>query len=77
MAKKKVPKWLWDFSLVYKSALLCHMARGTGKRTGYVDVTGQTPNISEWLNFKFYDLIWWLERPTKPDFTEDTQQLAW
>jgi hypothetical protein len=29
MMKKKVPKHLWDFGLVYESKLLSHMARGS------------------------------------------------
>ena len=31
MTKKKVPKRLWDFGLMYESKLLSHMARGTDK----------------------------------------------
>jgi hypothetical protein len=68
MTKKEVPKRLWDFGLVYESELLCHMACGSDRRTGYEEVTGRTPDISEWLDFKFYDLVWWLDRPTKPSF---------
>ena len=73
MVKKQVPKRLWDFSLVYKSELLCRMAQGTDNRTGYEEVTGQTPDISEWLDFEFYNLVWWLDRPNKPDFMENTR----
>jgi hypothetical protein len=39
-------------------------------------VTGQTPDISEWLDFEFYDLVWWLDRRTKPNFTDATRRLA-
>jgi hypothetical protein len=52
------------------------MARGSNRRTGYEEVTVQTPDISEWLDFEFYDLVWWLDRPTKPNFTDATRQLA-
>jgi Reverse transcriptase (RNA-dependent DNA polymerase) len=76
MHRKKVPKRLWDFGLVYESELLCRMARGADQRTGYEEVTGQTPDISEWLDFEFFDLVWWLDRPTKPDFTDITRRLA-
>jgi hypothetical protein len=76
MTKKKVPKRLWDFGLVYESELLSRMARGNDRRTGYEEVTGQTPDISEWLDFEFYDLVWWLDRPTKPNFTDNTRRLA-
>ena len=39
-------------------------------------MTGQTADISEWLDFEFYDLVWWLDRPTKPNFTDHTRRLA-
>jgi hypothetical protein len=76
MTKKKVPKRLWDFGLVYESELLSRMARGNDRRTGYEEITGQTPDISEWLDFEFYDLVWWLDRSTKPNFTDHTRRLA-
>ena len=76
MTKRKVPKRLWDYGLVYESELLSRMARGSNRRTGYEEVTGQTPDISEWLDFEFYDLVWWLDRPTKPNFTDATRRLA-
>ena len=55
MTKKKVPKRLWDFGLIYESELLSWMAQGDDYWTGYEVVTGQTPDISKWLDFKFYD----------------------
>jgi hypothetical protein len=70
MTKKKVPKRLWDFGLVYESKLLSWMAHGSDRRTGYEEVTGQTPDISEWLDFEFYDLVWRLDRPVKPNVTD-------
>ena len=76
MTKKNVPKQLWDFGLVYESKLLSQMALGTTGRTGYEEITGQTPDISEWLDFEFYDLVWWLDHLMKPDFIENTRWLA-
>ena len=73
MTKKNVPKRLWDFGLVYESELLSRMARGLDRRTGYEEITGQTPDISEWLDFEFYDLVWWLDRSTKPNFMDHTR----
>jgi hypothetical protein len=58
MVKQKVPKNLWDYSLVYEGELLSHMARSSDRRTGYKEVTGKTPDISEGMDFAFYDLIW-------------------
>jgi hypothetical protein len=61
MQKKKVPRQLWDYGLVYEGELLSQMACGEGCRSGYEMVTGNTPDISEWLDFKFYDLVWWID----------------
>ena len=72
MTKKDVPRRLWDFGLVYESEILSRMSRGPNKRTGYEEVTGNTPEIGEWLDFEFYDLVWWLDRATKPS-SDDTQ----
>jgi hypothetical protein len=52
------------------------MARGKDLRSGYEEVTGNTPDISEWLDFEFYDLVWWIDRPNKPDVTEERRRLA-
>jgi hypothetical protein len=72
MTKKKVPKRLWDFGLVYKSELLSCMVQGSDQHTGYEEVTGQTSGISEWIDFEFWDLVWWLDRLTKPNFMDHT-----
>lgn len=40
-------------------------------------MTGQMPDISEWLDFEFYDLVWWLDQLTKPHVTDYTWRLAW
>jgi hypothetical protein len=52
------------------------MARGSDGRTEYEEVTGQTPDISEWLDFEFYDLVWWIHCPKKPYFTDHVRQLG-
>ena len=35
----------------------------------WTHVTGQTPDISEWLDFSFYDLVWF-HQADKPGFTK-------
>jgi hypothetical protein len=67
---------LWDFGLVYESELLSRMARGDNWRTRYEVVIGQMPDISEWLDFEFYNLVWWLERFKKPIITDNQRRLA-
>ena len=76
LQKKKVPTRLWDYGLVYEAELLSRMAQGKDGRTGYKEVTGNTADISEWLDFEFYDLVWWWDRPKKPGMTDRTRQLG-
>ena len=53
------------------------MSRGSDRWTSYEEVTGRTADISKWLDFEFYDLVWWLDCPTKPDINDPTWRLAW
>jgi hypothetical protein len=58
-AGENVYSWWWNYSLVYKGKLLTKMSCSDDGRSGYKQVTGETPDISEWLDFEFYDLVWW------------------
>jgi len=58
MQQQGVPKRLWDYRLVWASEIMNRMARGDG-RTPYEIITGNTPDISEWLDFNFYDWCWY------------------
>jgi hypothetical protein len=60
-------------SLVYKGKLLTSMSHGNDSRCGYEQVTGETPDISEWLDFEFYVLVWWWDRPNKPNINDETK----
>jgi Reverse transcriptase (RNA-dependent DNA polymerase) len=62
MLKKKVPTRLWDYGLVYESNILNRIPRGQRQRTGLEMVTGETPDISEWIDFEFYDRVWFYDR---------------
>ena len=76
MHKKKLSKRLWDFGLVYESELLLRMARGRDRRIGHEEVTGDTADISKWLDFEKYDLVYWMDRPNKPDTLDDVRRLG-
>ncbi|MHA7927589.1 MAG: Ty1/Copia family ribonuclease HI, partial [Marinobacter sp.] len=69
--EKRIPPRLWDYALVYESEILSRMSRGDSleDRTGYERLTGRTPDISEWLDFEFYDLVWYYsdDAPAQPD----------
>jgi hypothetical protein len=59
MTEKNVPARLWDRSLVHEAQIMSLLARGGNNRSGYEQVTGRTPDISEYLDFGFYDLVWY------------------
>ena len=76
MHKKTVPKRLWDFGLVVESKILTQIACGQDRHTRYEELTGQTSDISEWIDFEFYDLVYWYDRPNKPDVSNNVRRLA-
>jgi len=53
MHSKNVPKQLWDYGLVWVSEITNQTAHGPDARTPIEEVTGNTPDISEWLDFDF------------------------
>mmetsp|Transcript_5560 Transcript_5560/g.8528 ORF Transcript_5560/g.8528 Transcript_5560/m.8528 type:complete len:135 (-) Transcript_5560:93-497(-) len=56
-AAEKVPSRLWEYGLVYDAEVLSRTVTISGKRTGWEKVTGDTPDISEWLDFPFYGWV--------------------
>ena len=76
MHKKTVPKRLWGFGLVYESELLSRMARGRDCRTGYEEVIGDTAYISKCLDFEMNDLVYWIDKPNKPDTSDNVRRLG-
>ena len=76
MQKKRVPKRLWDFGLVVESEILTRMARGQDRRTGYDEVPGKTADISECLDFEFYYLVYWYDRPNKLYVSNNVRRLS-
>ncbi len=63
MLRKGIPKALWDYGLVYIAEIQLLITRGSEEVPGLERVLGQTIDISECLDFEFYDLVWsWDER---------------
>ena len=58
-----------------ESEILMRMACGQDCHTVYEEVTGQTAEISEWIDFEFYDLIYWYDRSNKTDVSDDVRRL--
>lgn len=60
MAKKDVPKRLWDYGLVWiceTGNLTVSTSRYANGRTPLEIITGETPDISEYTDFSFYDWV--------------------
>jgi len=75
MIRKKVPKRLWDYALVWIGEILSRTASGHDGIPGLEKLLGQTIDISEWLDFDFYDLIWYWDE-SKRDMTTDNCRLG-
>ena len=73
MTEKGVPGRLWDCAMAHKSEILTRMSRGPTGRTGHEEVTGNTPDIAEWLDFEFYDRVWVLHQAPS---TEENKRLG-
>jgi hypothetical protein len=67
MTRQRVHNRLWDYGLVYKSEILSRLSRGHDGRIGYERLTRVTPDISECLDFDFYDLVWYHADPRNTD----------
>ena len=50
---------LWPYCLAYETDIFNRIWRPKNNRTGWESVTGTTPDISEYLDFKFYGWVWW------------------
>ena len=60
MIQKKVPKVLWDFGMTWVSDVMSKTCSVTGDLHGNIPiqgVTGKTEDISEYLDFGFYDQV--------------------
>ena len=71
-----VPRRLWDYGLVYEAGVLSRVARGHDGRSGLERLSGDTPDISEWIDFSFYDLVWF-HNNAKTDAADDLVQLGY
>jgi len=53
------------------------MIRRYDLRSGYQVVLGETPDISKWIEFGFYEYVWFLHTPTNDMLDETTQIGRW
>jgi hypothetical protein len=74
MTEKSVPSRLWDYGLVYEAEIMSRMCRGDEERSGLEILTGETPDISEWSDFTFFDIVWY--HVASNDTTTETRRLG-
>eukprot|EP00957_Ditylum_brightwellii_P175975 13399801-Ditylum_brightwellii.AAC.1 len=65
--KKNIHIWLWDFVLMFIVATFSLTWNARTGRTGMEAVTGDTPDISEWIDSDLWDCVWHWDGPHKED----------
>ncbi len=75
MVSRNAPRRLWCFGLEHQARLMHFIPRGHNDRSGYEIITGKTPDISEYLDFDFYDLVWYWRSPN-PSLSQHDRELA-
>ena len=75
MREAQIPSRLWDYGLVYIAEVQSLLARGPLQRSGLELISGQTPDISEWLDFDFYDRVWYWDQK-KMDMSDEQARIG-
>ena len=63
MVRKRVPKVLWDYGMQWVSSIMSMTFTTTGNLNDIPlsQVLGASIDISEYLDFGFYDHIWYID----------------
>jgi hypothetical protein len=64
-----------SFGLEHQARLMHFIPRGHHEQSGYKMIKGESLDISEYLDFNFYDLVWYWRQPS-PSLSEHDQELA-
>ncbi len=75
MGSNHVPRCLWCFGLEHQARLMHFILWGQNELSGYEMITGKTPDILEYLDFDFCDLVWYWHQPN-PSLSEHNCELA-
>ena len=70
MNHQQTPHHLWDFCAVYVleiRSLTANSLYSLHSRTPYELVTGNTPNISEYTEFDWYQPVWYMDTGSFPE----------
>ena len=61
MVNFQVPNQRWDYRLVYEAQIISRKS-GKESRTPLEKVTGDNPDISDWVVFELYDMVWYWDQ---------------
>ncbi len=75
MSTQNVPTRLWCFRLEHQACLMHFILRGRNDRMRYKMIAGRTPDISKYLDFDFFDLVWYWRLP-HPSLSKHGRKLA-
>ena len=67
--KKNIPSRLWDYVLVWCAEIHSRTYNHKTHRTRLEHLTGDMPDISEWLDFDIYNQVWFWDSPGKEENT--------
>jgi hypothetical protein len=62
MTKRRVPKRFWDYGIMWVCevmSLTANLSFALEGQTPVEQLTGKTPDVSEYLDFGFYDWVWY------------------
>ena len=64
MFRMYCPRYLWSYGIPYVAKIMqitASFAADLQEKTMLEELTGKTPDISQYLDFGFYDLVWFKE----------------
>ena len=62
MVRRRVPRSLWDYGVIWCSEIMSLTYSAAGPLDSGIPrerITGETEDISEYLDFGFYDKVWY------------------
>ena len=71
----EIPKKLWNYGIKYNAAVR-QIVPLDGRRTGWEETHGTSPDIDEMYDFGFYDLVWYLKGSGHASLSDDAKDLG-
>ena len=76
MVECKAPKRVWEYAMEHAAKMRQFIPRNKlNDRTPIESITGNTPDVSEYLDFDFWDLVWYFPN-AHPSISVDDRALG-